>query len=144
RHYTKYANRNGFRRRLDQRQATFPLLRCNDGQCNDEAEKSLSKTGMKRRDRRGQKKQNRKAAQNTLKNHGAQRAGAQPPDPAPLFSQPGPKSKDDGQEPDERGHLAMAVFEKDSAYPLREWKREHVPTVGGRPVGNTQTGFGAC
>src|SRR5215471_15269140 len=94
---------------------------------------------MKRGNRRGQEKNNRNTAQDTLKNHSAECGSTQPLYPCALLAQPCPEGKNNRQKPDKRSHQPMTVFEEDTANPLRVWKRKHVPAVGCRPVGHTQT-----
>src|SRR5262249_38669471 len=99
---------------------------------------------MKRGNRCRQEKKDSNAAQNPLKNDGAKRCSTEPLHPSTLLSQPCPEGKNNRQKPNERSHQTMAMFEENTADPLRIRKRKHVPTVGGRPVGNTQAGLCAC
>ena len=90
---------------------------------------------------RGQEKHYGQAAENALGHYRAQCSDSQHSHPLSFFGDPGPESQDQSQKSDKGRSETMAVLVEDPSHPLGNREREHIPSVGGWPVGNGQAGF---
>src|SRR5439155_3296980 len=107
-----------------------------------EAEEDLREARVRRGNRRGQEEEDRQAAEHALRDNGAERGDTEPAHPASRLPQPQPGGEHDGQETDARRDESVGVLVEDAADHFREREREHVPAIGGRPIGNRESRAG--
>jgi hypothetical protein len=79
----------------------------------------------------------RNSAKNALRNHYGQSCEGEDLQPATAFSFPGPQAKNDGQETNEFGDHAMAMFELHTTYHMGHLVDG---SESGGPVGDGQAG----
>ena len=105
------------------------------------AEEDLGEASVRRRHRIREEEQDRDAAEDALRDHGAECRDAEPAEPAAPLRQPQPDGQDDREEAHRARDEAVSMLVEDVRDPHRRREREHVPAVAGGPVGHRQAGI---
>jgi len=101
----------------------------------DTAKKSLAETGVKNRNKSGQKINHRDAAQKRLQDNRPERKHAQPFEPGPFFGAQNRHHEPQGEQPHRTGYQTMGMLKADSADHGRE-----KTAVRKRPIGHGKAG----